>query len=174
MKIIDEKGKLFGKLNVIDLLVIILAIAAVVVIGSRLFGEQVGTIMNSTTSIRYTALVTGINPEMCEELEKYVDQDAGLKDQLMADGELVNGYVVDFYTVPHVNYYSDDEGVITTSIEQGENARVDVYFVIEAEVTDPIVNKVGTQEVRTGKSHIVKTTHFEFSYAQIMSCDIVE
>ena len=35
MKVVDEKGKLFGKLNIIDLLVIVLIIAVVVVVGVK-------------------------------------------------------------------------------------------------------------------------------------------
>ena len=32
MKVVDEKGKLFGKLNIIDLLVIVLLLVAVVLV----------------------------------------------------------------------------------------------------------------------------------------------
>ena len=31
--------------------------------------------------------------------------------------------------------------------------------------------KVGTQEVRVGKGHILKTTHFEFNYGVIQTCE---
>ena len=40
MKIIDEKGRLFGKLNLIDLLVIILLIAAVAAVAWKLVGKR--------------------------------------------------------------------------------------------------------------------------------------
>ena len=35
MKVVDEKGKIFGKLNIIDLLVILLLIAAVALVGYK-------------------------------------------------------------------------------------------------------------------------------------------
>ena len=40
MKIIDEKGRLFGKLNLIDLLVIVLLIAAVAAVAWKLVGKK--------------------------------------------------------------------------------------------------------------------------------------
>lgn len=41
MKIIDEKGRLFGKINLIDLLVIVLVVAVVAAVGWKL-GRQEG------------------------------------------------------------------------------------------------------------------------------------
>ena len=35
MKIIDEKGRLFGKINLIDLLVLVLVVAVVLALGFR-------------------------------------------------------------------------------------------------------------------------------------------
>ena len=39
MKIIDEKGRLFGKINLIDLLVIVLVIAIIAAVGWKLVGK---------------------------------------------------------------------------------------------------------------------------------------
>ena len=40
MKIIDEKGRLFGKINLIDLLVIVLVVAVVAAVGWKLVGKK--------------------------------------------------------------------------------------------------------------------------------------
>ncbi len=40
MKIIDEKGRLFGKINLIDLLVIVLVVAVVAAVGWKLVGKR--------------------------------------------------------------------------------------------------------------------------------------
>ena len=37
MKLIDEKGKLFGKVNLFDLLILVLLVVGLVAMGSRLF-----------------------------------------------------------------------------------------------------------------------------------------
>ena len=38
MKIIDEKGRLFGKINLIDLLVLVLVVAVVLAVGWKPLG----------------------------------------------------------------------------------------------------------------------------------------
>ena len=48
MKIIDEKGRLFGKLNLIDLLVIILLIAAVAAVAWKLVGKKAAAAVADT------------------------------------------------------------------------------------------------------------------------------
>ena len=81
--------------------------------------------------------------------------------QLMANGELVDGYVTDITYQPHINYEADSNGEVIPSVEEGENARVDMVFTIQAAANNNVTYKVGTQEVRIGKNHIVKTTEFE-------------
>ena len=39
---IDEKGRLFGKLNIVDLLVILVVLVAVVVLGVKFLGKDGG------------------------------------------------------------------------------------------------------------------------------------
>ena len=58
MKIIDEKGRLFGKLNLIDLLVIILLIAAVAAVAWKLVGKKAAeTVADTGRAITYTVTV---------------------------------------------------------------------------------------------------------------------
>lgn len=40
MKIIDEKGRLFGKINLIDLLVLVLVVAVVLAVGWKLVARR--------------------------------------------------------------------------------------------------------------------------------------
>ena len=51
-----------------------------------------------------------------------------------------------------------------------EGGLIDICFVIEANVANATTNEVGTQEVRIGKTHIVKTVHLEFNYGVIENC----
>ena len=41
MKIINEKGKLFGLINIVDLIVLLLVIAVIGVVGTKLMGSKV-------------------------------------------------------------------------------------------------------------------------------------
>ena len=53
MKVVDEKGKIFGRLNIIDLLVVLLLIAAVALVGYKAThrAENAG---GGTTVLTYT------------------------------------------------------------------------------------------------------------------------
>lgn len=170
MKVVDEKGKLFGKLNIIDLLVIILIIAAVIVVGVKVLGGSDDT-DESTTRLTYTVRVTAQNAEVVDRVAEYVNTATGTKDQLMAGGNLLNAYIVDYWTEP-TRYNRMSSGSVEFYDEEIAAAAglVDICFVIEANVANTVTNEVGTQEVRIGKTHIVKTTHMEFSGGVIESC----
>lgn len=169
MKLIDEKGKLFGKLNIIDLLVIVVVIAALAFAALRLRGGN--DPVASTTKLTYTTMVTGITDDTYQEVLRHIEANGG-KDQLMADGALVDGFVTAVSAQPHVNFATAASGEVVRSVEDPDNGgRWDLIFTVEANVVNPTTNKVGTQEVRVGKNHILKTVHFEFPYSTIMTCD---
>ena len=64
MKIIDEKGRLFGKLNLIDLLVIVLIIAVIAAVAWKLVGKQAAeTVADTGRTITYTVTVEDMNRE---------------------------------------------------------------------------------------------------------------
>lgn len=170
MKIIDEKGKLFGKLNLIDLLVVVVLIAAILFLALRFTKGDTAAPIGSTTPLTYTVQVAGVSRPVYIEVQRQLAA-AGGRDQLMASGDMLDAYVTGVTATPHVNYQPDASGVVTSSEETGENARVDLLFTVEAQVTDPVTNAVGTQEVRVGKGHILKTVHFEFTNGSIITCD---
>ena len=169
MKIVDEKGRLFGKLNIIDFLVIILLIAAVALVGLKLMGKG-GTSAGGGTQLTYTVVVKGVDPTAYENTKQYISGTEG-GDQLMANGELVNAWVTDVQSTPHTS-----NAKVATN-ENGEKVEimldantVDLTFTIKANITNTTTNEVGTQEVRIGKTHIVKTVHFEYSNGTIIDC----
>lgn len=170
MKVVDEKGKLFGKLNIIDLLVIILIIAAVIVVGVKVLGGS-DDADAPTTRLTYTVRVTAQNAEVVNRVAEYVNTATGTKDQLMAGGNLLDAYIVDYWTEP-TRYNRMSNGSVEFCDEEIAAAAglVDICFAIEANVASTVTNEVGTQEVRIGKTHIVKTTHMEFSSGVIESC----
>jgi len=146
MKIVDEKGKLFGKINLIDLLVVIVLIAAVLFLAVRLTKGSDGNPVNSSTKLTYTTLVSNVTPEVYAEVQRQLAA-AGGKDQLMASGDLLDGYVTKVESRPHMNYQPDANGAVVPSEETGDNARLDLVFTVEVNVVNPIVNEVVTQEV---------------------------
>ncbi len=170
MKLVDERGKLFGKLNIIDLLVILLLIVAVALIGWKVTRKD-GASNVSRTILTYTVEVQGVDKEVYEGIKAYVPGESGIGDQLMANGEMVDAYVIDVTAKPHEGGITMTDVNGTTLTFPVEEDTLDLSFTIQANVVNSVTNEVGTQEVRIGKTHIVKTVHFELSNGIITTCE---
>ena len=170
MKLVDERGKLFGVLNIIDLLVILLLIVALALIGWKVIRKD-GASNASRTILTYTVEVEGVDQEVYEGIKTYVPGESGIGDQLMANGEMVDAYVTNVTAVPHDGglTLTDVNGNKMTFPVEGDDT-LDLTFTIQANVVNSVTNEVGTQEVRIGKSHIVKTVHFELNNGIITTC----
>lgn len=164
MKMVDDKGKLFGKINVVDLLVILLVVVAAAAVGFKLLisADDGNTDAGQPMTLIYTVLVQEVGQDTYDNLLQFVDASAGKKDQMMASGDMLEGYVVAVEATPHVHTDADTWA--------GEDT-FDLVFTAEAIVTDQLLNKVGTQEVRIGKTHTLKTVHFEFEKSTILTCE---
>ena len=87
----DKKGKIFGKVNLIDLFVVILILAIVVVLAWRVLGGSGNSSAPSTaTTLTYTVAVNDVSSDIYESILNYMPDD-----QLMASGELLPAYVTD-------------------------------------------------------------------------------
>ena len=163
---IDEKGRLFGKINIVDLIVILVIVIAAVVVGMKFLGGGNGNsaINPNKTPVRYTVLVEGVEPEVYENIQKYIPG------QLMASGELLDGYVTGVTPVEgrvHTATVNTADGTLEIPVNEG---KLDLIFTIECNVVNSITTEIGTQEVRVGKSHIVKTDKIELPNGIILDC----
>ena len=163
---IDEKGRLFGKINIVDLIVILVIVIAAVVVGMKfLGGGNVKRAINpNKTPVRYTVLVEGVEPEVYENIQKYIPG------QLMASGELLDGYVTGVTPVEgrvHTATVNTADGTLEIPVNEG---KLDLIFTIECNVVNSITTEIGTQEVRVGKIHTVKTDKFELTNGIILAC----
>ncbi len=152
MKLIDEKGRFLKTINIIDLMAILVVVALVLFVGMRLIQPDNNV---QKLSLVYTVKVSNVEEDVWESM-----QEVTLPDQLMASGELLDAYVTSVEAIE-----SEDttyELVDANELQVVKEDTVDLIFTIEASVPDNVKNEVGTQEVRIGKRHIVKTEHFEF------------
>lgn len=78
MSMIDKKGKIFGKLNIIDLIAILLIVAVLALIGYKLLVRSPGGLAGEGQAVVYTVEVKGVEPEVYEFIQKQ------LPSQLMA------------------------------------------------------------------------------------------
>lgn len=161
MKVIDEKGKLFGKINIVDLLVVILIVVVAAVLAVKFLGGN-GNVSSGITApkLTYTVRVMEVDPATYENVCQFVDKASGKMDQLMASGKFLDGYVVDITAAEHIKTAADKIGGDT----------LDLIFTVEVIPSDEMTGTVGSQEVRIGKEHILKTAHFEFEEGVVLTC----
>lgn len=166
---IDEKGRLFGKINIVDLLVILVIIIAAAVLGMKFLKPGSSSVVggsSTTTHVEYTVLVENVQPAVYENVKAFVDAGDAT---LMASGELLDGQVTAVEAKPHGGDITVNTSGDTLSFT-ADKGLLDLTFTIECNVINPITTEIGTQEVRVGKSHIVKTDRFEMSSGTILSC----
>lgn len=166
MKVMDEKGKLFGKINIIDLLVLIAIVFVGIILGGKLLGNN--TDFAGSTKLTYTVKVENVSEDVYLALEKME-----LPDQLMTAGDLLNGKVTSISAEKSIKQelqvVPNSKGT-PSSVTLTAPDTYDILFTIEAFVANDVKNELGTQEIRVGKTHIVKTQHFELEDGIITSC----
>ncbi len=163
MRIIDEKGRIFGRLNIIDLVVVLLIVAVIGALGVKLASRDAAG-LTDTTKLTYTVRVTAVEPEVYQSVLE------NIPGQLMSSGDLLDGQVVAVEATPSKNGASVETTGGTLNVNL-RNDLLDLTFTLEANVSNTVLNEVGTQEVRIGKSYIVKTTKFEMPEGTVLTCN---
>ena len=154
-KIIDEKGKLFGIINIVDLLVAIVIIGVIAVIGIRLTSSERNAEgqnpLDSKKEIYVTLYGNSIVPEALETLKP---GDKLVANNVFTDAEIVS---VDMEPAAYITTNSDGEAIL-----EEHPMWKDITVVIKDTVnaSNPIL-KAGNQEVRVNYNFILKTQQFE-------------
>ena len=159
MRAIDQKGKIFGKLNVIDLIVILLIIVVLALVGYKLVFST-GAMSGGGQKIVYTVKVEGVEPEVYEFIQE------SLPSQLMSSNEMLDAYVTAVEGTPVENdtyqmVWNSNTG--SQELQRVSSGTYDLVYTVSSEL--------GSQEIRVGKSHIVKTDLFELEHGVITSCE---
>ncbi len=142
MKLVDEKGRLFGKLNLIDLAVILVVVAVAAAVCMKLFGNNA---VASATSQQVTLTYEVVAQDVPEHVADYCTAHTG--GQLLSSGKLLDGYIT---------------GCEAVEVETTDGTRTDLYFTVEVNTSfTSSAYVVGSQEVRVGMEHLVKTSDIE-------------
>lgn len=127
---LDKKGRLFGKINIIDLIIILALIFAAVVVGKSYFTKKAET-ETQTLVMKY----------YIEEADKFVADKVYIGSPLYDDSANVNlGNVTKVETDDSVSYGTNSEGEYVKSTREGF-----VSMIITGEV----------QGVRTGNGALI-------------------
>lgn len=149
MKIIDERGKLFGLINPIDLLVLLL----VILVGAGVYYKtQVSGTFVEPSKVKVTLLVPWLRPEEADSIK--------VGDILVAGGNYTGVKITSVEVVParQVNVTAEGQSVLTT-----DPYRKDVTVVVEGQI--PVLTpelKFGGQDLRRGKEFFVKSQTYEY------------
>jgi len=157
MRIINDKGKLFGIINVVDLLILIAIIAVAGAIGWQLFGAQVNDAVSPQVELTAEVVIIGTAPRLVQEIER---QDL-VGERLVSGNEYMNATITDVWMEDYVMQAIRDDGVI---VDATDPSKKDVVVQIKTTVAKGTASpKIGSQELRAGKTFIVKTQTFECS-----------
>ncbi len=155
MKIINEKGKLFGLINIVDLLVLLAVIAVVVGVGWKIFAPKVEAAVNPEVTMTTTMRVRGATPFLVGEFESN-DQTGK---QLVNGNTYVAATIADVSVEDYVQQVTTADGRIVDALDPSKK---DIMVVVESKVTkDTPTPKIGTQEVRAGRTFTLKTNDIE-------------
>ncbi len=154
MKIVNEKGKLFGVINVIDL-VILLCIAIVAVAAVyKLAVPAASDVIAPKSDMTVTMRVRGAMDYLEEEVLKLQPGE-----RLIMGSDYVDAEVVSVESVPYLAAATSDEGKFITA-EDPQKSDLLIKIHAKQSKNDPIL-KIGTQEIRIGRGFTFKTQTIE-------------
>ncbi len=161
-----KNKKLFGKLNIIDILILLILIAALVFVGVRLFGGNDGgtatKLPTSEPNLRFTVLCAQLPRELAEETVS----------ALQGEDVVVGESIVTSRRIFNSNSLLDAE-IVSWDIIEKDGDLVDLHLTIEAaSIVGEGTYTVGKQEIRVGVEYSVKTTRVELM-GQVLSMEIL-
>lgn len=167
MKIINEKGKLFGLVNIVDLFVLLAILAVAGGVCWKLFAPKVQEAVSPQVEMTSIMRVRGASPFLLAEIER--NPQVGKE---IVSGNSYTDAVIDSMTIePYTIQIQTADGRVVTATDPD---KMDLVFVVKSQVTkNTPAPKIGTQEVRAGRTFILKTNDFETT-ANIDSVDFAQ
>lgn len=126
MKLVDEKGRIFGKVNVIDLALALIVLVLVAGVGYKLFFQKETNILEEVKEEKnadITLYVKGCIPESKEVLKK--------GDRLIVENEISDIKIVEIKAEDSRMIGVDEKGEATVTTNP---LAVDLYITVRAKV----------------------------------------
>lgn len=157
MKIVNEKGKLFGVINVVDLIVLVIILTMVGAIGVQLLGAKVKDVVAEKVDCYAEVAIIGAAPRIYEEVLR---QDLVGK-HVVSGNEYLSATIEDVWLEDYVMQNPTYSGEI---VDATDPTKQTIIVLLKTTVAkDTPSPKIGSQELRSGKTYIVKTQTFESS-----------
>jgi len=157
MKLVNERGKLFGIINLVDFVLLLVIILGGLAVGYKMFNKPIQEIVSNEVPVTVTVRVRGAMPYLVDEMMANIK--AG--DRLVSGTSYDNAEVVSLEAVPYVYTGADKEG---QPMDITDPSKKDIIITVKS-VGDPdaAIFKIGSQEVRTGRGFTFKTNRFEIA-----------
>lgn len=148
MKLIDEKGRLFGKINIIDLVVVLLILFLVAAVGYKVISPKIATSPTAQGEVTAVIKITFKSDSVVNSLK--------VGQKLVYGTDYIPGAsITDIKSNPADYITTDAQGKI--HIEKHPVLK-DIYVTIKATTnTNAAILKVGTQDLCEGKKFTLKT-----------------
>ena len=157
MKIVNEKGKLFGVINLVDLLVLLIIVAVIAVMAKSLLQDTVTEAVSQKSDIYMEVEVIGSNPRYYEEIERQ----GLLGERLVAGNTYHDATIEAWWTLPFEPANVNAEG---ETVYIPDPYKKNVVYLIKASVApNTATPTIANQEARAGRTFIVKTQTTEMS-----------
>lgn len=150
MRLVDDKGKLFGLINIVDFLVLL---AILLVLGGAAYkfkGQGGGETASKT--VKVTVLATGIRPEMLTSIKT--------GDRMVSGSSFTDVVVKDIKIKPAFLVTTTSDG---RRVEAIDPYLKDLTVVVEGKtpISGGTIN-LGGQEIRRSKDYYIKSLDYEF------------
>lgn len=151
MRFVDEKGRLFGVINIIDLCILVIIVLIIGVAGYKLAGSR----LNRSEINKKEILVTIKCPMSIETTAKAIHPG----DRFLTGSDYVNGVVE---SVTYNDAYDTIETADGRFVWAKHPVLKDIHVVVKMKENpqDPLL-KLGSQEMRIGKQIFMKTQRVE-------------
>lgn len=154
MKLIDEKGKLFGLINIVDLLVVLVIVLAVGGVGYKLKARGTASISAKTEDVELLVNISDVRQATVDAIKVGDKFNHYNKNAYFGEIKEIN-------VVPHKEAVSKSDGTIVMA-PVPDKFDINLVFASKATVSDSVV-VVGGEHTRVGVQFSLKNKNIAFA-----------
>ena len=145
------------KINIIDIAIVVIIVLAIAVVAIKVLGSKVTDAVSEKVDCYAEVVIVGAQPRIFNEALR---QNL-IGEKMVSGNEYLSSTIEDMWLEDYVIQVENSDGVTVNSTDPTcKNLVVLVKTQIAADTASP---KIGSQELRAGKTFIVKTQTFETS-----------
>jgi hypothetical protein len=159
LKILDEKSRLFGIVNPVDLVAVIAVIALIFVVANVLFGVTPAKVTTAKGEVR-AVIYAGI-------VRQFVPGSIKIGDPVNRKGGSSMGRVVDIKAVPAITEEPTAQGMLNYTASK---IFTDVYITVQGkgDIT-PVSANIEDEQLRTNQEIDIQAPTFEATKARVQA-----